>query len=124
MGSFTMRIQGANATTSSGGYAETMVINAGPTRLYSVTAYNKSASTVYLQVFNTTAVPATGAWAAGVEPKLILNVPADNNWAFDFQDGRIFPVGCVVVASSSNTEYTAVGSNEVIFDATFRAIPG
>lgn len=112
-----VRVQGADKTNNSAGYAETLAAVAAPARLFSVTLFNKAAADKYVQVFDATAAPSTGAWST--PPKLILKIVADYHASFDFGDGRIFVNGIAIVVSAANDSYTSGGSNCII-DCTFR----
>jgi hypothetical protein len=114
----TVRIQGADTTANTGGYAEVLLVSEYPSRLFSVTGYNKSGSTVYIQIFNSAEVVAAGAWSPA--PRILIAVPTASHFSVDFTDGRLFSSGIYIAASTSNTDYTAVGGNEVIIDATYR----
>lgn len=110
-----VRVEGADSKANSTGFAGTLVVSAGPARLYSVTIYNGSGGNVYLQIFNTTAVQTAGAWTAGSEPLLQVLIPATATGGVDFKDGALFPVGVSVACSSSPTQYTAVASAALIY---------
>ncbi len=114
----TVRIQGADAVENTGGYAEVLLASEYPSRLYSVTGYNKNAATVYIQIFNSAEVVLAGAWSPA--PRIILSVPTASHFSVDFVDGRIFSSGICIVASTSATDYTALGTADLIIDATFR----
>lgn len=117
MGSFAIRVQGADATTNSAGYAGSLLVTALPARLYSTTFFNNSGADAYVQVFDAAAVPSPGAWATA--PRLQMRVPDQSQGSFDFGDGRIFGTGIAIAISSTATTYTAVASAGLI-DATFR----
>lgn len=114
-----VRVEGADAQAHSSSFAGSLVVNAGPCRLYTISFYNNSGADVYLQVFNTVAVQTAGAWTGGAEPWMQVRVPTGTTGGLDFSDGALFPVGCSVACSSVATQYTAVASAGLIY-ATYR----
>lgn len=111
---FNVKVIGADATKNSLAVAADLVVATGPSRLYSVTLYNSSAGTVYLQVHDAAAAPADGA-----VPKLVVAVPAGQTGAFDWQDGKICGTGIYLCASTTDTTKTLAGAVG-IFDCTYR----
>jgi hypothetical protein len=97
----------------SNAYAASLVVKAGPGRLYGFTVYSSRASAQFVQVFDLADVPSTGAIPALVIP---INATADRELAWI--PPRSFYVGCVIANSSTGPTYTA-GSADCFFDAQY-----
>lgn len=111
-----MMVQGADATNNTGALAKSLVALAAPGRCYSVTVWNDSVNTLYIQLHDAAALPSNGAVT-----KIVDVCPGGSSKAYDFQDGRIFRTGIVVAASSTSATLTLTATNDVIIDCTYRA---
>lgn len=78
-------------------YEANGVVSAAPATLYGLTVYNNKASALYLQLYNATAVPATGT-----QPDWDLVVPAQASVPLFFGvDGKYFSSGISWANSTS-----------------------
>lgn len=90
------------------------VIKASAGRLYQLTGVNTKASAQYIQVFNSTTVPADTT-----VPVLLAYVPAGSNFSFDFGSiGRYFSTG-ISVSNSSTAATKTIGSADCWFNAEY-----
>ena len=81
--------------------------------------YNNSASTRYLQVFNTHTIPPDGT-TVRIPP---LSIAADGTEAFDFgESGLELGNGLYLCGSTTAGTKTLVTANDVIIHATFKTI--
>ena len=97
----------------SNAYAASLVVKTGPGKLYGFTVYNSGAAQ-FIQVHDTSAVPASGAI-----PAVVLSAAAAANLGSFWGDvGRAFNTGCVIVNSSTGPTYTA-GADDCFFDAQY-----
>lgn len=105
--------QPTNATTTA--YANSLVVKASLGALYSITGYNSKSTGQFIQIHNTTTVPADG-----VAPQVIFFVPALSNFAFDLNPyGRYFATGITVCNSSTGPTKT-IGAADCWFDVQYR----
>ncbi len=106
---------GSRSVLSAGAPSESAVIKASSGLLYKVQAYNNTADTVYLQVFDSASLPDNGAIPALAPQPIAANSFA----AFEFATwGRPFTNGIVVAVSSTAATLTRTGGG--IFDAVYR----
>lgn len=102
-----------NATSTV--YATNLVVKAGAGVLFSVTGYNSKTSSQFIQVHNTTSLPADTA-----VPILIFLVSATSNFSLDFggKFGRYFGTGITLCNSSTGPTKT-IGSADCWFDVQY-----
>ncbi len=82
------------------------VIKASPGVIYGINGYNSAASTVFLQLHNTTTLPANTA-----VPVVTFLVPATSNFAYDAgRFGKFFSVGITAVTSTTGPTLTVSGA--------------
>lgn len=102
----------ALTNVSSTAYEASHVLKSSPGYLYMVTGYNSKTSTQFIQLHNTTSVPADTA-----VPVLIFSVPPSSNFSLDLgRFGRYFSTGITIVNSSTGPTKT-IGTTDCWFDA-------
>ncbi len=105
----------SNSTTTA--YASSLVIKATPGILRGISGHNSSSNAQFIQVHNTTTVPADGAI-----PTIVYYVPASTSFSFDFLDwgenGRFFDTG-IVVCNSSTARPKTIGQADCWWDAQY-----
>jgi hypothetical protein len=99
----------------SSAYEASRVIKATPGTLISLVGYNSKASAQFIQVYNTTSVPADTA-----VPVYTFTVPATSNFSLDVPiTGIPFTTG-ICVANSSTGATKTVGSADCWFTAVIK----
>ena len=112
---FNVKVIGADDDANSAGAAKSLQAVAASARLYTVTAYNSTSGTLYLQAHDAASAPADGA-----APKLVVPIFATTSGGFGFADGTIFRNGIYLCWSSTDVTKTIVTANSGIIDASFR----
>jgi hypothetical protein len=102
----------SNATSSA--YEASRVIKASAGYLFMVTGYNSLATPQFIQLHNTTSVPADTA-----VPVVIFRVTGESNFSFDLgKFGRYFSTGITIVNSTTGPTKT-IGASNCWFDCQF-----
>jgi len=103
----------SNASTTT--LAASLIIKALAGNLYMLTGYNDSASGQFIQIFNSSSLPANG-----VAPVITFYVAPKSNFSFDFGVyGRYFGTG-IVVCNSTTVATKTIGSSDCWFDAQYK----
>jgi hypothetical protein len=93
--------------------AASLVVKTGPGRLYNLTVFNSNAAAQFILLFDAVALPANGTAACTV-----LKVATVASQVFNWNPGRVFLTGIVVVNSSTEPTLT-VGAADCFYDAQF-----
>lgn len=86
-------------------YEASTIAKASPGSVYSITGYNSHSSEIWVQLFDSATVPINTS-----VPAVILKVPADSNFYYEFHEiGRFCENGIVVCGSSTGPTLTITG---------------
>ncbi len=104
----------ASSNATSTAYEASRVVKASAGVLYGITGYNSKASIQFIQLFNSTTVPADTT-----VPVVTFTVPASSPFAIDWGErGRNFTTG-IAVSNSSTGPTKTIGSADCFFDAQY-----
>lgn len=104
--------QTTNSTSTA--YEASRVVKAAAGTVYGLTGYNSKATAQFVQLFNSTTVPADTA-----VPVVVFTVAGSSNFSLDFgQFGRYFSTG-IAIANSSTGPTKTVGSADCWFDVQY-----
>lgn len=95
-------------------YETSRIAKASGGILFGMTGFNSKTSAQWIQVHDSTTLPADTA-----VPKILIYVPATTSFAIEWSNlGRYFPIGIVVCNSSTGPTKT-IGSADCWFDVQY-----
>jgi len=100
------------SVVNSSAYEAGRIIKSSAGTLFSLFGYN-SGPAQFIQVFNTTSVPANG-----VAPIIVFPVPSNSGFFFELKNGIPFATGITATNSSTGPTKT-IGSADCFFTATY-----
>ncbi len=110
-----VRVIGADESATTDGAQKELLAVDQKAKLFTVTAYNSTVNTLYLQVHDSVAAAAEGA-----KPKLVTTAFPGTAGGFNFSDGAIFANGIYLCWSTTAVTKTLVAAVSGIVDATYR----
>jgi len=111
-----VKVIGADSSKTTAALGKDLLVVASPARLFELTAFNDSAGTVYLQVFDAAAEPPDTTSV----PKLVVPIATKATAQLSYKDGSIFGVGIYVCFSSTSAAKTKVVADTGLIDVTYR----
>lgn len=105
----------SGTTISSSGLVASLIVKASSGNLYKIIGYNNLGSDQFIQIFNTTTLPADG-----VAPHIVQKVLANQNFEIDFGDVGIFLSTGIVVCNSSTVATKTIGAANCWINAVFK----
>lgn len=113
--SATGAVSGASIVSTTGAVEASRVIKASAGTLMSLVGYNAKTSAQFIQIFNSTTVPANGT-----VPIYVFTVPASSNFSIDVPvTGMPFTTG-IAVSNSSTLATKTIGSADCFFTAVIK----
>ncbi len=107
-------VEGSYQNSTSTSYESSRVIKGSAGKLYGVSGYNSNSSQQFIQIHNSSNVPADSSI-----PVITFTVPGGSPFSIDFGPvGRSFSNG-IVVCNSSTGPLKTIGSNDCWFDAQY-----
>lgn len=111
----TSKATGPNTNATTTAYAASLVVKASAGTLYMVTGYNSRTTAQFIQLFDSTTLPADGT-----APIVLFRVPEESNFSLDLgMYGRAFSTGIVICNSTTGPTKT-LGSADCWFDVQYR----
>ena len=110
-GTVTANVQTVSLASSTA-YEASRIVKDGAGTLFSLSGYN-SGPAQFLQVHNSATLPANGA-----APAMLLAIPAQSTFAFEWDKGVVLSAG-IVVSNSSTGATKTIGSADCYFTATY-----
>jgi hypothetical protein len=105
---------GRRNASSTAGYEASRIVKASAGAVFGVSGYNSKASAQFIQLHDSTTVPADTA-----VPVVTITVPASSNFSISWGIyGRVFANGIVICNSSTGPTKT-LGSADVFFDVQY-----
>lgn len=105
----------APLSTNSGPNVASLLVKNSAAIMLNMNGYNAKTSAQFIQVHDSSSVPAEGA-----APLLVLRVPASSNFSIDFgtKFGRYFAFG-IAVCNSSTMATKTIGAADCFFDCQY-----
>jgi hypothetical protein len=115
-----LRNNGADRAVNSGELVKSLIVHAGPCRIYDIVVFSTNAGKVFAQLHDSATVPAALAVPIGwVELDPSLGGTETAIGSIPYFGGRPMRNGAVVVLSSTKATYTALATDDALIDATF-----
>ena len=108
----TLRLPSNSTTTT---LSASLIVKSSGGTLHMITGYNSSDNSQFIQVHNSSVLPANG-----VAPQVVFTVPGSSNFSFDLGiEGRYFSNG-IVICNSSTAATKTIGSADCWIDAQYK----